>query len=97
MIISLEQLIIFVYDGEKREFKTSNVSFEQAQNYTSSEPLCAMSILTDYKNAFFKMGNRGDIIQGADPNDAMVLDYDHTLKHIVITGHKDGKICIWRL
>jgi hypothetical protein len=56
-----------------------------------------MSILTDYKNAFFKMGNRGDIIQGADPNDAMVLDYDHTLKHIVITGHKDGKVCIWRL
>jgi len=53
--------------------------------------------LTDYKNAFFKQGNAGGIIRNADDNDVAVLDYNHTLKHLVITGHKDGKVCVWRL
>ena len=51
-------------------------------------------MLADYKNAYFKKG--GELKQ-IDENEAMVMDYDHTLKHLVITGHKDGKILIWRL
>ena len=30
-------------------------------------------------------------------DDASILDMDHTLKHLILTGHKDGKILVWRL
>lgn len=26
-----------------------------------------------------------------------MLDNDHTLKHLVLTGHEDGKVCVWSL
>jgi len=55
--------------------------------------------LADYKNAYFKQGNAGDVLGRAavDDDDAAVLDQNHTLKHIILTGHKDGKVLIWRL
>ena len=33
----------------------------------------------------------------ANGNDVAAVDIDHTLKHIFLTGHKDGKILIWRI
>ena len=34
---------------------------------------------------------------GAQGMQEEVVDIDHSLKHLLLTGHKDGKILIWRL
>ena len=96
VIMSLESMIVFIYDFSKNEFKTSFLSFEQANQHTRSTPLCSMSVIADYKNAFFKQGTGGDVIREGE-DDAAVLDYNHTLKHLLITGHQDGKVLVWRL
>lgn len=94
--MSLDNMIVFIFDSSKNEFKTSYLAFEQASQHTRSPPICATSIIADYKNAFFKQGTGGDVVREAE-DDAAVLDYNHSLKHLLITGHKDGKILIWRL
>lgn len=99
VLVSLDNLIIFVYDQKQNEFKTTYLQFDQAFQHTQSPPLCAIGLLADYKNAYFKQGNAGDVLGRAavDDDDAAVLDQNHTLKHIILTGHKDGKVLIWRL
>lgn len=40
---------------------------------------------------------RGVLAGQKEDDDASNIDSGHTLKHIILTGHKDGKILIWRL
>ena len=63
------------------------------------EPICVLSLLIDYKNQYFKQisaANLGGQTVG-DDNEIAALDIDHTIKHIFLTGHKDGKILVWRI
>lgn len=98
VLISLDNLIIFVFDQKQNEFKTTYLQFDQAFEHTQAPPLCAIGLLADYKNAYFKQGGGGDVLSKAiAQDDVSGLDADHSLKHLFITGHKDGKVLIWRL
>lgn len=57
VVVSFESLVIFVYDQKMNQFQMSYLSLEQAAHHTDSLPLCAMTILADYKNQYFKQGN----------------------------------------
>ena len=72
---------------------------EQAQHQCQALPLCAMSTLADYHNAFFKQGNQQTqkIASTEENNNNLITDIDHSLKHLVLTGHSDGKVLVWRL
>ena len=101
VVMALECLAIFNFQRKANEFKMTYLMREQAADHCTSLPLCAMSILADYKNQFFKQGNvrekiKGPQIGGQGP-DEDIVDVDHSLKHLILTGHKDGKILIWRL
>ena len=50
VLISLDSLIIFVFDEKINQFKLSYVQLDLASGDTSAKPVCAISILTDYKN-----------------------------------------------
>jgi hypothetical protein len=99
VLVSLENLIVFAYDALTDEFLQNFVQFEEAKAETTALPLCAMSILADFKNCYFKEGSTAGVLGGAgfDENDAAALDADHSLKHFILTGHEDGKVLIWSL
>ena len=101
MVVALEAMSIFNYNRATNEFKMSYLMFEQAAHHSTAHPLCAMSMLCDYKNQYFKQGKaRGQAKGpglGAQGAQEEVVDIDHSLKHLLLTGHKDGKILIWRL
>ena len=58
-----------------------------------------MSALADHRNRFFKQGNKMSelALQGDENEGEQVADTEHTLKHLILTGHKDGKVLVWRL
>lgn len=99
--MSLDNLVVFVFDKATNEFKMKFLSLEQASHDTASLPLCAISLLADYRNQYFKQGNVKEKVGGKGQlgatEDDEISDIDHSLKHLVLTGHKDGKILIWRL
>lgn len=71
------------------------VPLSEAASKCSAPPLAAMTILADYRNCYYKLGMQtGEEI---DSQNVKVLDNDHTLKHLVLTGHDDGKVCVWSL
>jgi len=58
-IISLTDIVTFAYDRDVNEFKFSYLSLKLAEtnlrkNETMAPPVCAMSIIADYKNQYFK-------------------------------------------
>lgn len=62
--------------------------------------MCAISILTDYKNQYFNLQRGGSLNLGKqllEEDDAANLDAGHQMKHLIITGHTDGKVLIWNL
>lgn len=77
VIVSLHDLVVFVFDKSKKQYSTSYVALEQAAVHTSAPPLCAMSLLTDYKNRHFKPGSseqtKVKVIAGQE-DDAFTLD-----------------------
>ena len=99
VIVTNQILTVFSHDKAKNQFRTSYLYFHEAENYTTTKPTCAISLLADYKNKFFKHGNqdRIDIQTFINRQHAGIDDAAHTLKHLVITGHEDGKVLIWRL
>lgn len=99
VLISLESLIVFAYDASTDEFRQNFVQLEEAKSETTALPLCAMSLLADFKNCYFKDGNAPGVLGGAtvEADDAAALDADHTLKHFILTGHEDGRVLIWSL
>jgi hypothetical protein len=55
-----------------------------------------MSTLADYKNNFFKQGNQQhQLAAQAEENAIQITDIDHQLKHLILTGHRDGKVLVW--
>lgn len=98
VLISLENIVVYVYNQKSNEFQTSHLKLDSA-SVPAAAPSCAMSILADYRNQYFKQNSAQNLAGQSvgDDNDVAALDIDHTLKHIFITGHKDGKILIWRI
>lgn len=89
-----------MFDQKLNQFKLSYVQLDLASNDTTSKPVCAISILTDYKNQYFNLQGGGSLNLGKqllDEDDAAILDAGHQMKHLIITGHEDGKVLIWNL
>lgn len=97
-VLSLNTIEMYLYSPEWNQYRLKTLLMEQAYNHGPAPPLCAMSALADYKNAFFKQGNpRSELAAQAEENDIEVTDIDHSLKHLILTGHDDGKVLVWRL
>lgn len=88
--MSLESKILFLYNSKRKKFTTEYVSFEPSWIFTKAIPLCSLSIVADEKNTYFNQGN-GDELKGQN------LDFDHPLRHFMLSGHKDGKVLVWHL
>lgn len=78
-VISLDEIVVF--EITKSDFSVHYIGFDEAKADTTSLPLCALSILADHKNQYYKQ-------QGGDFGEK---------KHIILTGHKDGSVLIWKL
>lgn len=98
-LLAMDELVTFAYDPDNNQFKLSRLFLKLCAHHTRSPPICAISLIADYKNQYFKQRNVKGDFGASKPNDDDVesLDKDHTLKHLILTGHKDGKVLIWRL
>lgn len=72
---------ILVFEITKTDFRIDSISFEEARADTMALPICGLAIVADHKNQYYRQ-------QGGDFGDK---------KHIILTGHKDGSVLIWKL
>lgn len=72
---------IVVFEVTSSSFEVHYISLEEAKADTKALPICGMCLLADHKNQYYKQ-------QGGDFGEK---------KHILLTGHKDGSVLIWKL
>lgn len=72
---------IVIFEITKTDFNIHFISFEEARADTTSLPICGLSIVADHKNNYYRQ-------QGGDFGEK---------KHIILTGHKDGSVLIWKM
>lgn len=72
---------LVIIDVSRGAFNVHYISFEEAKEHSPGLPICGMSIIADNRNKYYKT-------QGGEYGVA---------KHIILTGHKDGSVLIWKL
>lgn len=94
-MLSAPSLVIFEFAEKMVQYRMIYIPISEAASKCPSPPITALTILADYRNCYYKLG----MAQGVeiDSQSVKVLDNDHTLKHLVLTGHEDGKVCVWSL
>jgi len=71
---------VIVFTLRETTFTQSQVPLNQASDDTIEPPLCAITLIADQRNNFFAL--MGIELEGR--------------RHLFLTGHKDGKVLIWR-
>ena len=71
---------IAVFTLRDTSFSKNFLPLSQAQDDTESKPICGLAIIADHKNQYF----------------GMLDQHMSGERHIFLTGHKDGKVLLWR-
>lgn len=72
---------IVVFEITKGAFNVHYMSFEEAKADKPGLPICGLGIIADHKNQYYRK-------EGGEVGEK---------KHIILTGHKDGSVLIWKL
>lgn len=72
---------IVLFEISKGSFNVHYMSFEEAKADKPGLPICGFAVVADHKNQYYRK-------EGGDFGEK---------KHIILTGHKDGSVLIWKL